>query len=195
MTLARSAMIESLVSSGAAAAGPGEEALTTPLQAIEETAFHRLYDRLAPALRAYVLRICGEADLADDVVQDVFVKYLRTPIRDMDEAATKAYLYRIATNLVTDHWRRSERERKWSWKAIFRKPAEAKLDLRGDMARQFGRLAPRERALLWLAYVEGFDHEEIARVLKVRTKSVKVMLFRARKKLGALLDPEGTVTQ
>lgn len=195
MTPDRAAMIESFISSGAAAAGPGEEALTTPLQAIDETAFHRLYDRIAPTLRAYVLRICGEADLADDVVQDVFVKYLRTPLPDMDESATKAYLYRIATNLVTDHWRRRERERKWSWKAIFRKPAEAQLDLRGDMARQFGRLAPRERALLWLAYVEEFDHEEIARVMKVRPKSIRVMLFRARKKLRKLLGSEGTDMQ
>ncbi|MCY4588250.1 MAG: RNA polymerase sigma factor [Bryobacterales bacterium] len=195
MTLDRSAMVESFVSSGATAAGTGKEALTTPLQAIDETAFHRLYNRIAPALRAYVLRFCGEADLADDVVQDVFVKYLRTQLPQMDEAATKAYLYRIATNLVTDHWRRRERERKWSWKAIFREPVEAKLDLRGDMARQFGRLAPRERALLWLAYVEGFDHEEIARVLKVSPKSIRVMLFRARKKLRKLLDPEGTDMQ
>ncbi|MDE0165861.1 MAG: RNA polymerase sigma factor [Bryobacterales bacterium] len=195
MTLDSAAMIESFINSGAAAAGPGEDALTTPLQAIEEAAFHRLYEQLAPALRAYVLRICEKADLADDVVQDAFVKYLRTPIREMDETAAKAYLYRIATNLVNDHWRRRERERKWSWKAIFRKPAEAKLDLRGDMARQFGRLAPRERALLWLAYVEGFDHEEIARVLKVRPKSIRVMLFRARKKLRKLLDSEGTDMQ
>ena len=89
MTLDRAAMIESFISSGAAAARPGNEALTTPLQAIEEAAFHRLYEQLAPALRAYVLRICGEADLADDVVQDAFVKYLRTPIREMDEAATQ----------------------------------------------------------------------------------------------------------
>lgn len=192
MTPDSAATIESFIGSAAATAGPDKEALTTPLQAIDETAFHRLYEQLAPGLRAYVLRICGEDDLAGDVVQDAFVKYLRTPIREMDEAATTAYLYRIATNLVNDHWRRRERERKWNWKAIFRKPAEAKLDLRGDMARQFGRLAPRERALLWLAYVEGFDHEEIARVLKVRPKSIRVMLFRARKKLRKLLDSEGT---
>ena len=195
MTPYRSAMIESFISTGATVARPGKEALTTPLQAIEEAAFHRLYEQIAPALRAYVFQICGEADLADDVVQDAFVKYLRTPVRKMDEAATKAYLYRIATNLVTDHWRRRERERKWSWKAIFRKPAEAKLDLHSDMARQFGRLAPRERALLWLAYVEEFDHEEIARVLKLRPKSIRVMLFRARKKLRKLLGSEGTDMQ
>ena len=183
-------MLESFVS-GRVAAEQEDKALTAPLRAIDEAAFHSLYERLAPALRGYVLRTCNQADLADDLLQDVFIKFLRTPLPEMNEAATKAYLYRTATNLVTDNWRRRERERKWSWKAIFQKPAEPKLDLHGDMARQFSRLAPRERALLWLAYVEGFDHQEIAQVLKVKPKSVKVLLFRARKKLASLLDPKG----
>ena len=189
----RAALLEFIISS-AAATETGDAALTKPLQSIDEAVFHRLYGRLAPALRAYLLRMCGQADLVDDLLQDIFIKYLRTPLPEMDEAATKAYLYRTATNLVTDHWRRRERERKWSWKAIFRKRAEPNPDLHGDMARQFGRLAPRERALLWLAYVEGFDHEQIAQVLKVKSKSVKVLLFRARKKLGARLNPEGAGT-
>lgn len=184
------AMLDSFISADGAVAGQNDETVTAPLHAGDEVAFQRLHEKLAPALRAYVARISGQPDLADDILQDVFIKYLRTPLPDMDEAATKSYLYRIATNLVTDHWRSQERERKWSWKAVFRKPSEAGLDLRGDMARQFGRLAPRERALLWLAYVEEFTHEEIAQVLNVRSKSVKVLLFRARKKLGTLLDPE-----
>jgi len=195
MTPDRAAVLESFVSGGAPTVESGDEALTKPLQSIDEAVFHRLYERLAPALRAYLVRICGQADLANDFLQDIFVKFLRTPHPEMDEAATKAYLYRSAINLVTDHWRRRERERKWSWKAIFRRPAEPSLDLHGDMARQFGRLAPRERALLWLAYVEGFDHEEIAQVLKMKPKSVRVLLFRARKKLGALLDPGRADTQ
>ncbi len=195
MVIGNAAMLESFTSTEGTAVGRRREAATTPLQAGDEVVFQRLYERLAPALRAYVARACGQADLADDILQDVFIKYLRTPHPEMDEAATKAYLYRAATNLVTDHWRRRARERKWSWKGIFRKQAQPSLDLHSDMARQFGRLAPRERALLWLAYVEGFDHEEIAQVLKVKPRSVKVLLFRARKKLGALLNPEGADTR
>lgn len=185
------AMLESFIGAQATVVERGGRALTAPLQTNDEAAFQSLYERLAPALRGYLIRVSGQADLADDLLQDLFIKYLRTRLPEMDEAATKAYLYRTATNLVIDHWRRRERERKWSWKAVFHKPAEPKLELHGDMARQFGRLAPRERALLWLAYVEGFNHDEIARVLKVKSKSVKVLLFRARKKLGALLDPKG----
>lgn len=195
MALDGAAMIESLLATAIGATEPGEEAVTTPLQKTDELAFQRLYEVLALPLRGYIARMCGQADLADDILQEVFIKYLRTPLPEMDDAATKSYLYRMATNLVTDHWRRRERERRWSWKAVFRKPAEGTLELRGDMARQFGRLAPRERALLWLAYVEEFSHDEIGQVLNVKPKSVKVLLFRARKKLGALLDPEGVEAQ
>ena len=191
MTLDGTAMTDSLANSETATVEPAKKAVGTLLQTGDEATFQRLYERLAPALRAYAVRICGHSDLADDILQDLFIKYLRTPLPEMDDAATKSYLYRTATNLVTDHWRSQERERKWRWKAILRKPTEGRLKLRGDLARQFERLTPRERALLWLAHVEEFSHEEISHVLNVKPKSVKVLLFRARRKLGALLDPEG----
>jgi RNA polymerase sigma-70 factor (ECF subfamily) len=49
------------------------------------------------------------------------------------------------------------------------------------------RLKPRERALLWLAYAQGSSHEEIAQSIGVRRSSVKLLLFRARRRLAALL--------
>jgi RNA polymerase sigma-70 factor (ECF subfamily) len=49
------------------------------------------------------------------------------------------------------------------------------------------RLKPRERAMLWLAYAEGASHREIAEALGLRTASLKILLFRARKKLADLL--------
>jgi RNA polymerase sigma-70 factor (ECF subfamily) len=48
-------------------------------------------------------------------------------------------------------------------------------------------LKPRERAMLWLAYAEGASHREIADVLGLRPGSLKPMLFRARRRLAALL--------
>jgi RNA polymerase sigma-70 factor (ECF subfamily) len=48
-------------------------------------------------------------------------------------------------------------------------------------------LKPRDRAMLWLAYAEGATHSEIASVLGLRVASLKPMLFRARRKLAALL--------
>ena len=47
--------------------------------------------------------------------------------------------------------------------------------------------------MLWLSHVEVSSHEEIGEALGVKEKSVKVMLFRARKRLGALLSKKGLV--
>ncbi len=60
-----------------------------------------------------------------------------------------------------------------------------------DVARTFQTLKPQQRALLWLAYVEGYEHAEIARVLEIKEKSVRVLLFRARHKLASSLKEKG----
>jgi len=57
------------------------------------------------------------------------------------------------------------------------------------MARVFEQLRPQQRQLMWLAYVEGAEHREIAAALGLRQGSVRVLLHRARRKLAALLGP------
>jgi RNA polymerase sigma-70 factor (ECF subfamily) len=60
-----------------------------------------------------------------------------------------------------------------------------------DLGRLFGRLKPQQRALLWLAYVEGFDHGEIAAMLDLREGSVRVLLHRTRRKMAGILTSHG----
>jgi RNA polymerase sigma-70 factor (ECF subfamily) len=57
----------------------------------------------------------------------------------------------------------------------------------GDAMRVFQQLKTHEQTLLWLAYVEEFDNREIALALELNEKSVRVLLFRARKKLAGML--------
>jgi RNA polymerase sigma-70 factor (ECF subfamily) len=52
----------------------------------------------------------------------------------------------------------------------------------------FQRLSPRERQLLWLAHVEGLTHRDVATTLGLSEGSVPVLLFRARRRLEALLE-------
>jgi len=59
---------------------------------------------------------------------------------------------------------------------------------RQDVRRALGRLKPRERALLWLAYANGSSHAEIADVLGLKTGSIKLLLFRARRKMASALQ-------
>jgi RNA polymerase sigma-70 factor (ECF subfamily) len=51
-------------------------------------------------------------------------------------------------------------------------------------------LKPRERELLWLAYVEGMNHAEVAAATGLRVISVRMLLFRARRKAAELLAPK-----
>ena len=63
--------------------------------------------------------------------------------------------------------------------------------VRLDVGKAFDRLPPNQRMLVWLAYVEGYEHREIARQMGLGEKSVRVLLFRARHRLAGLLRQVG----
>lgn len=160
------------------------------LRTMTEATFEAIYEKTARPLQSYVARVSGNAALADDIVQETFLRYLRSPIA-ADDAGIKSYLYKIATNLTNDHFRRMQRENRWRLFSTIEPASEIVYDTfseETDMTRVFKSLKPQERALLWLAYVEGYEHREIAAVLNLSAASVKVLLFRARRKLAGLLE-------
>ncbi len=158
---------------------------------IDEAAFQILYRRTAPGLRSYIRKICGDIDLADDIFQETFYRFLRACPPTLDDRQMKAYLYKTATSVLTDHWRRANRERVWRFEWLAPKQVQRHPGERDDFRAVFRLLKPRQRAMLWLAYVESFSHKEIAGALSLSEKSVRVLLFRARKKLAGILTGEG----
>jgi RNA polymerase sigma-70 factor (ECF subfamily) len=109
----------------------------------------------------------------------------------MEEAGRKAYLYKTATNLLRDRWRRLQREKKWWELSVLTEHVHQNFNLPVDMASVFDALTVQERAILWLAHVEELSHREIGLVLGVKEQSVKVMVFRAREKAKCLLEKAG----
>jgi len=153
---------------------------------IDEDAFHTLYRRTVAPLRAYAARVLGNVTQADDIVQEAYLRILRAPLPSDDPQHVRAYLFRIASNLMTDHFRRQKWETTVSdlpEVATVERDASTRL----DMERMFRRLRPRDRQLLWLAHVEGADHREVAKALGLGERSVRVLLFRARQKLAKLI--------
>ncbi len=63
--------------------------------------------------------------------------------------------------------------------------------MRSDVGGAMAELAPRDRQMLWLAYVEGASHQEIGKALGLRTASIRSMLFRARQRLAKQLQARG----
>ena len=153
--------------------------------------FERFYEATAPAIRAYILRHCGDRDAADDLLQITFIKFLGSRMGSTPQAASaKAYLYRIASNVIADHGRTlSSRARLEDSVRRAREhesvaPERDHLELRQALRT----LSAREQQLLWLVYAEGFSHREVARIMNVSRASVKVLAFRARKKLAQRLN-------
>ena len=160
---------------------------------MDEDAFCAFYDRTARPLWAYASRITGDPHVADDVLQESYYRFLRAGVPWESETHCRRYLFRIATNLVNDRrWRRAGREVPLPDPGTAAEPRTGE-DVAGgaarrtDVGRALARLKPRERQLLWLAYAEGASHREIADALGLAIGGIKVLLFRARRRMAALL--------
>jgi RNA polymerase sigma-70 factor, ECF subfamily len=158
---------------------------------MDEAAFRDFYSETAPKLWSYIRRASGDGALADDLLQETFYRFLRADLPALARLQMKAYLSRTASSLLVDHWRKAKRERLWGLKTFFGEKAAEDEDRGGDTLRLFRLLKPQEQMLLWLAYVEGFDHREVASALQLKEKSVRVLLFRARKRLAGILAKQG----
>jgi RNA polymerase sigma-70 factor (ECF subfamily) len=162
---------------------------------LSESEFQELYRLHARPLWAYLYRLTGNTADADDLLQEAYCRVLAIPFATRDDHELRAYLFRVATNAATDLWRRGGRgtrrtEPLTSESAITTDPGDA-VALKQDMSRTFRDLKPQERILLWLAHVEESEHGEIAEALGLKAASVPVLLFRARRKLAALLRKKG----
>lgn len=157
---------------------------------MDEEAFHLFYNRTAPRLRAYLSRAAPAPSLADDLLQETYLRWLRAKLPPgMEEEHQKNYLFRIATNLMRD-----QAHRRVETELVDQTPASSAANSvieRQDMRRVLDELKPRERELVWLAYVEQMSHHEIADVVGARAASIRPMLHRARHKLAELLRARG----
>jgi RNA polymerase sigma-70 factor (ECF subfamily) len=157
---------------------------------MDETRFRAFYQEMFPRLWRYVHRLVNERSECDDVVQESFYRFLRTAPSGLTDADQRSYLYRIATNLVRDTWRSKKSEDKWLVEQGEDEPvseSEPGIVAGIDIARALAILSPGQRSLVWLAYVDGYEHKEIAEIVGVKPASVRVLLMRARKRLAEFL--------
>ncbi len=161
-----------------------------PQKPMNEAQFEAFYRSTAGSLWSYIYRLTGNPATADDLLQKAFFRLLRANPRVESEEHLRRYLFRVATNLVFDHFRETKKHQGEDALPPVGPEATSR-DLRHDMQRMFGELKPQERALLWLAHVEEANHDEIGEALGVKSRSVRVLLFRARKRLAAVLRQYG----
>lgn len=172
---------------------PAQDAVPTSASAVgmNETEFRAFYESTAPQLRGYLRRVTGDASVADDLLQESYLRLLRAPAAPTEEAHRRHYLFRVATNLLRDHFRAAKRFAPPVQETQDKAHAGRDFALQRDVGRFLAELKPRERELLWLAYAEGYRHDEIAKMMSCRAASVRPMLFRARQRLADLLRARG----
>jgi RNA polymerase sigma-70 factor, ECF subfamily len=160
---------------------------------MDSEAFAAFYQRSARPLWAYLTRVSSDPALADDLMQESFVRFLcvtRPELSLIDgELAARRYLFRIATNLLRDHWRKP------ATASIEELPEEffanpdhsAQADSKAILGPALAQMRPRERQLLWLAHAEGYSHREIAQITGLASASIRLLLFRARRRIARIL--------
>jgi RNA polymerase sigma-70 factor, ECF subfamily len=174
-----------------AAALAGDELAAAETPAMDEESFRLFYNRTARPLRAYLCATLRDSSLADDLLQESYLRFLGAQLpAGGDENYRRNYLFRIATNLMRDSFRKPKGvalTETASNQPDKNQRLEEDVARQEDLRRIMKELNPKQRELLWLAYVEQFSHGEIAGMVGARTESIRPMLARARQALAELL--------
>jgi len=157
-------------------------------QPMDSEQFAAFYERSARSLWTYLVRVSRDPALADDLAQESYMRFLCAEQPD-GEVAARRYLFRIATNLLRDHWRRPSTTsiQELPEESLAARCGRAQAESQATLDTAMAQLRPRDRQLLWLAYAEGYSHHEIAEVTGLASASIRLLLFRARRKMARIL--------
>ena len=159
-----------------------EAELLAGLQSHDEQAFSYLYDRYSKALFSIILQIIPQQEIAEDVLQEVFLKIWQN-IRSYDETKGRLYTWmlNIARNQAIDRTRSKEfnnRNKTTELSEIVyteRQTVNAGIDDVG-LKKTIGNLPDENRKLLELAYFQGYTQEEISKILNIPLGTVKTRI-------------------
>lgn len=172
-----------------------EPAMDGPLleacQRGDREAFRALFEAWQDRVYSLALHFTGDEAAAQDVAQDVFLKLFARIGQFRGESAFGTWLHRLAVNLMLEHRAGLGRDRKrWSSEDEVMGELPAKRvtpDESLDMEDAVQQLPDGMRQVFVLYDVEGYQHDEIGRMLGISTGTSKSQLHRARMALRQLL--------
>ena len=158
-------------------------------------ALAQVYDLYSPELYRYAARLLGDLSLAEDCVADTFSRFLKVLSAGRGpKDHLRAYLYRIAHNLIVDHYRRAPDfvELKETYPDTDDTP-EQEADLRirqAQMRKAIQQLTPDQQQVIAFKYLQGWKNEEIAQALDKPVGAIKSLQHRALASLQRILSKE-----
>jgi RNA polymerase sigma-70 factor (ECF subfamily) len=182
---------------------PAERALIQQLKAADPAAFDVIYERERARVFSFLLRMTGRRELAEDLVQETFLRLVRHAPRLREDTRVGVWLLTVARNLCRSHFR---------WAFVDRVARAQPMAADGDAApspieliaarelerrleRALASLGVDQREVLILSAIERLATEDIAHMLKLTNEAVRQRVARARKQLGehlAALEQNGT---
>jgi RNA polymerase sigma-70 factor (ECF subfamily) len=174
--------------------GPSDHDLMARAARGDQSAFRLLTRRHAPRALALARRILRNDAVAEEILQDAFLRVWVNAPRWRPQAAFRTFLYRVVVNLCLNEKRR---------------PQALPLEAAGDpadaddpgaaleqcerdrrLAAAVDALPPRQRAAIVLTYQEGLGNAEVAAVLDTSVSGVETLLVRARRELRASFESD-----
>lgn len=167
----------------------------------DDAAFDALFERWAGKLLRFLERMVRDQAVAEELVQETFLRVHRARARYKADAKFSTWLYTIAANVARNELRRpfrraphdstdAEREGTPLELAAEDPPVDDIVNARrigAEVEAALAKLPERQRAALWLAAVDGLPYAEVAQALETSESSVKALVHRARVALAAQL--------
>ena len=159
--------------------------------------FWKIYDQYYESVRKFILAYVKDEWVADDLIQETFIKVQKNLKSVKDPAKLSSWIFRIAYNLCHDHYRQSKRasfnQRNIQQEIVSFKEAvvQKKLEQQqmGQCVQDKMDLLPTDyRTVLILSDIMAFNQKEIAEILDISVSNVKVRVHRARKKFRTILE-------
>ena len=176
-----------------------EAELLERAERLEEDALSELYDRYEMKIYSYIYRRTSNQTLAEDLTAQVFLKMLEAIHNDKTwHSSFSGWLYRIAHNLVIDHYRTRDRQKQISIDDAPVMPdpsnspvraAEIALDAEYLLS-AIRRLTDDQAQVITLRFLEGYSFSEIAGMMGKTEGAVKALQHRAVSTLRQLMVPD-----
>lgn len=174
-----------------------EQTLLERAKRYDEAALGELYDRYAPRIYAYIYRRVSDAHVAEDLTGEVFVRVIQA-IRSEKfwKTSFQGWLYRIAHNLVVDHYRRQPESPELTLDerllAAEDDPADAVAQRlsRRQLDVAMHRLTPDQQQVVVLRFAEGLTAREVAEIMNKSVGAVEALQHRALASLRRVLERE-----
>ncbi len=151
--------------------------------------WEELYEDHYKELVAYGIGMSGSKELAEDIVQETFVKALMNTetVADLSPKKQRAWLFRTFKNLFFDRYRRAVLERTYeqNWQPeCIEDPGMQEI----ENAMLLQSITPQDRAIFQLRYFEGYSAEEISQLINLPPGTIRSKLCRCRKYLKQNLE-------